>query len=170
MHASPVAEPALARLALPPLDGVPAQDVRTDVLGEFVRRQTRPWGSVPAHLSTPVVGALWTVLVLNLVLGAWLLAVRAGVTPCAGVVCTVVTLGGDPVLPLVLSEACAAALAVSVPMTRGFSRASGPQLALIVVGVLAGVVALSGALAVLVVAALSGVLVLGGLARIVERL
>ncbi|MGH3613973.1 MAG: hypothetical protein ACRDRK_15560 [Pseudonocardia sp.] len=91
-------------------------------------------------------------------------------TPCSGIFCTAVTLGGHPVLTLVLTEVSAGALALSVPMTRGLSQAGGPQLAVIVIGALAGIVALSGAVLVLLVALFAVVLILGVLANVVERM
>lgn len=164
-----VREPDFAGLALPPIDALP-NDVEQDVLTNFVWTRTRPWGGVAAPLSGAVIGALWTILVLNLAFGGWLLAVRAGVTPCSGIFCTAVTLGGHPVLTLVLTEVSAGALALSVPMTRGLSQAGGPQLAVIVIGALAGIVALSGAVLVLLVALFAVVLILGVLANVVERM
>lgn len=142
--------PSLAR---PPLDRVPSTNARPNVLTDFVDRRVQPWGGVPISLAPGVVGALWTLLVSTLVLAGWLLAVRAGATPCSGVLCTALTLDDHPRLALDLAEASAGALGGSVPLTRGLSLAGGPQLGLIVAGVVCGVVALAGALAVLAAAA-----------------
>lgn len=163
-------EPAQASLALPPLELPPAGPGQRDALTDFVRTRTRRWGGVPVELTPAVVGALWTILVLNLAFGGWLLAVRAGSAPCSGVLCWAATLGDHPVLTLVLSLVSAGALAVSVPTTRGLTRAAGPQLALIVVGALSGVIALAGLVASLAVAALCLVLAFGIFALVVERL
>jgi hypothetical protein len=138
-----------ASLALPPIDRLPGDGPEPNLLAAYVRR-ARGWGGVPVDLSPAVVAALWVLFGLNLALGGWLLAVRAGVASAGGFIDGVVTLGNHPLLALVLAEICAAALVVSVPMTQGLARANGPQLGLIAVGVLAGTVALSGAIAVLV--------------------
>jgi hypothetical protein len=168
--AAKVHELSIRSLALPPIDRLPPGHAQRNVLREFLRTGTRPWGGVPAPLSAAVTGALWTILALNLAFGSWVLAVRAGAAPCSGIVCTAATLGDHPVLALVLTEVCAGALAASAPMTRGLSRANGPQLALIVVGALTGVLALAGVIAVLAVAALSLVVAFGVFVFVVDRL
>jgi hypothetical protein len=115
-------------------------------------------------------GALWAILALNIAFGSWLLAVRAGAAPCSGIVCTAATLGDHPGLALVLTGVCASALAAVAPITRGLSRANGPQLALIVVGALTGVLALAGLIAVLAVAALGLVVAFGVFVFVIDRL
>jgi hypothetical protein len=136
-------------LALPPIDHLPADGPGPNLLADFARRRARGWGGVPADLSAGVVGALWVLFCLDLVLGGWLLAVRAGAASSSGVVGRFVTLGDHPLLTLVLVAICVGALVVAAPMTRGLARANGPQLGLIVLGALSGAVAISGALAVL---------------------
>jgi hypothetical protein len=168
--AAKVHELSMRSLALPPIDRLPAGHVQRNALREFVRTGTRPWGGVPAPLSAAVTGALWTILALNLAFGSWLLAVRAGAAPCSGIVCTAATLVDHPGLALVLTGVCAGALAAVAPMTRGLSRANGPQLALIVVGALTGVLALAGLIAVLAVAALGLVVAFGVFVFVVDRL
>jgi hypothetical protein len=125
---------------------------------------------VRVPLSTPVIGALRTEFALVIVLGGYLLAVRAGVAPSSGLVGTVITLGDRPLLTLVLAEVSAAAFVVSSPMTRGLSRAGGPQLALIVIGVATGVFALAGCVAVLLGAAVCLFVVFGIFVFVVDRL
>jgi hypothetical protein len=73
-------------------------------------------------------------------------------------------------LALVLTGVCASALAAVAPITRGLSRANGPQLALIVVGALTGVLALAGLIAVLAVAALGLVVAFGVFVVVIDRL
>lgn len=160
----------LPSLALPPIDRLSSGPVEQNVLAEFVRKRARPWGGVQVPLSAAVIGALWTVFALNLALGGWLLAVRAGAAPCSGLLCTAATLGDHPLLTLILAEVCAGALVVSVPMTRGLSRASGHQLGLIVVGAVSGVIALAGAVAVLVGAAMCLLVAFGVFVFVVDRL
>lgn len=145
-------------------------DVAPDVLVRFLAEGVRPWGTVPARLSSAVTATLWTLLVLNLALAAVLVALRAGEAPCAGLVCTVATLGDHPLLVFVLAISCAAALTVAAPATRGLSRANGPQLAVVVPAGLCGVFALAGVAAVLVGAALCLAVGLGLLFVIVDRL
>jgi hypothetical protein len=162
--------PVLASLALPPIDRLPSMGMEPNVLEPFVRRRARSWGGVPTPLSAAVTAALWILLALDVAFGGWLLAVRAGTAPCSGFVCSVATIGDHPLLAVVLTGVCATALIVSVLRTRGLSRASGPQLGLIVVGAVTGVVALSGVAAVLIGAALCLVVAFGVFAAVVNRL
>jgi hypothetical protein len=168
--AAKVHELSMRSLALPPIDRLPAGHVQRNALREFVRTGTRPWGGVPAPLSGAVTSALWTILALNIAFGSWLLAVRAGAAPCSGIACTAATLGDHPGLALVLTGVCAGALVAAAPMTRGLSRANGPQLALIVLGALTGVLALAGLVAVLAVAALCLVVAFGVFVFVIDRL
>lgn len=102
---------------------------------------------------------------LTLVFLGFLLAVRSGVTPCSGFPCTVATLGGQPLVALVLALICVVALVVAMPMTRGLSRADGPRLALIVIAAVSGAIALAGVLLLLFGLALA----LAAFAAVVDR-
>lgn len=136
----------------------------------FVRNRGRAWANVPVPLSAAVTTGLWMLFLLDLVFGAWLLAVRVGAASCSGPLCTVATLGDHPLLTLVLAEVCAAALVVSLPITKGLSRAGGPQLAVIALGALSGTAALAGVSALLLAAGLCLVVALAVLLLIVDRL
>ena len=126
------------------------------------------------HIATPlppdVVSGLWALCLFNLAFGDWLLAVRFGAAPCGGVLCTLVTLGDHPTMVLALSECCAAALVVAIPVTTGPSSANGLRLAIIVVATVCGAIALAGVTAVLVGGALvltvAGALILGVIDRL----
>lgn len=155
---------------LPRIDRFPSDGPNANVLTAFVEERTRPWGGVPVSLSAAVTCVLWALLALNIVLGGWLLAVRFGAALCSGLACTFLTLDDHLPLTLVLSGVCTAGLVGSLWMTRGFSRAAGPQLAVLVVAALSGVVALSGAVALLVGAALCLVLAFGVLLFVIDRL
>ena len=145
------------RGAGPPIDRLHPED--PNVLADFVRAQARPWGSAATDLSPRATAFLWTLSVLNLLYVGWLFAVGGGITPCAGLPCSVATLGGHPQLTLILAGACALTLAVAMPVTRGLTCANGPQLALVVGGAVCGFVAVSGAaLLLFTVAAVLGLL------------
>lgn len=158
-------KPALRSFVLPPIDRLSRTEVRSDPLVELVRR-SRAWGHVPVPLSRTVVTGLWTMLLLNVGFGIWMLNAPG---PCAGIVCTTVTLGGHRSLVLVLGAICVSALVVVAPFTRGLSRASGPQLALLAVATPAGAVAISGAVVVAVVAVVAAVAALGLFVTFVDR-
>ncbi len=157
-------------LALPPLDRLRPDEPSPDVLAAFVEKRARAWGGVPVPLSVGVTAALWVLFVLNLALTGWLLVVGVGAAACSGFVCTVATLGGHALLTIILTGACAGALAVTAALTRGLTEASGPQLAVVVAAGLCGVVALAGVVALLVGAALGLALAVGVLFMIAERL
>lgn len=163
------AGPALPSLALPPLTAVPSPHPDPDILTTFVHRRTRGWGSVPVPLSPTVTAALWVLLVLNLAFSGWLVAVRGGAAVCAGILCTVATLGGHTVLTLVLTALCVGALLALVPSTRWLTCAGGPQIAVIVLASLSGVAALAGVAALLLFAALCLVVAFGVLVAVVAR-
>ena len=98
------------RMLRPALDRVPSQPIAVhddtgrdqNVLATFDSR-VRPWGRVPVPLTPASTSALWIIFALNLAYGGWLLAVRSGLAPCSGLLCTIATLGDHPVPALVLS-------------------------------------------------------------------
>jgi len=156
-------------LKQPPIDRLRPDDPPLDVLAVFVEKRARSWGGVAVPLSGGVTGALCVLLVLSLGFGGWLLAVRAGAVACSGFLCSVATLGGHLVPTLVLAGVCAGSLAGAMPMTRGLTRANGPQLAVIVAAALCGVVALAGAVALLLGALLALGLAFGLFVAFVDR-
>ena len=144
------------------------RDDPPNVLEEFLDERVRGWGSVPARLSPIETGVLWILFALNAAFGAGLLAVPD--IGSAGLVGTIITLGGRPTLALVLASICVGAIVVATPLTRGLTRADGVRLALVAVAGLSGVVALAGVLAVVVAVALGLGLALGLLFVVVDRL
>ena len=144
------------------------RDDPPNVLEEFLEERVRGWGSVPARLSPIGTGALWVLFALNAAFGAWLLAVPD--VESAGLVGTVITLGGRPTLVLVLAGTCAGVIVVATPLTRGLTRAGGVQLALVAVAGLSGVLALAGVLAVVFAIALGLSLAFGLIFVVVDRL
>ncbi len=154
------------RIALPPLD----HDDPPDVLEAFLSKRVRGWGTAPARLSPVETCALWILFALNTAFGAWLLAVRAGTAECGGPVCTAITLGDHPALPLVLTGVCVGATVVATPLTRGLTRAGGARLGLVAVAGLAGVIAVAGVVAVVVAVALGLALTFVLLFVVIDRL
>jgi hypothetical protein len=154
------------RLSLPPLD----RRDSPNVLEAFLNDRVRGWGTVPARLSLGETCALWILFALNAALGAWLLAVRSGTAVCGGPVCTVITLGDHPTLPLVLAGVCVGGTVVATPLTRGLTRAGGARLGLVAVAGLAGVSAVAGVVAVIVAIALGLGLAFGLVFVVIDRL
>jgi hypothetical protein len=142
-----------ATILRPPIDRIPPPGGGPSALVDFVRDRIRPWSGEPLDLPRPLTRGLWILLGAVLVFGGWLLGVRADLVACGGPACAVATLGHSEVLLLVLAEFSAAALVVAMPMTHGLARAGAPQLAVIAVGALCGLVAMSGVLAMLVAGA-----------------
>jgi hypothetical protein len=155
--------------SLPPIDRLPSDGAPRNVLRTFLEKRVRPWGAEAIDLPVAVTAALWVLLALDLALEGWLLAVLGGVLPCTGLVCTVATLSDHRLLTLALAGSCAGALVVVMPLTRGFSRAGGPQLAVVVFAGVCGVIALAGIVAVLVGATLCLAVALGVLFVVLDR-
>jgi hypothetical protein len=170
-------------MSLPPIDRVPRHPVPQSRLGPrqrgthtepnalrgFVDTGARPWAGEPVPLSPATTGVLWILLGINLPVAGWLIAVRTGAAPCSGTPCAIATLGGHAGWLLILSVFCVVALAGSALVTRGLSRANAPQLALITVGAVGGVVAALGVFALLITVAVSMVIVGIVLLLIVDR-
>jgi hypothetical protein len=153
------------------LDRIPdAPGSTTDVLASLLATGVQPWGGVPVVLARRVPTALWGILTVNVLLSGWLLAARWAVVPLSGWIGHIVTLGGNATLALVLSLACAGLLGVAVPITHGLARANGPQLALIVAGVVLGVVAVAGLVLLAAVGLFVLFLALGAFLFVAERL
>jgi hypothetical protein len=160
-------EPALpSSLALPPIDRLPgwssaSGDSRVlpadrrppDLLRQFVDEGTRRWGGEPVALPGELTFLLWSLLMVNIGLGVWLLAVETGTAPCSGWPCEIASLGGHQRLLMVLSGSCVATLLVSAVLTRGLSRAGAVPVAVMIVGALAGAIALLGVVALLALVA-----------------
>lgn len=149
-----------------PIDRIPPPVGGPGLLADFVRDRIRPWSGEPLDLPPALTRALWVLLGAVLVFGAWLLGLRYDLVPCTGPACAVVTLGRSDLLLLALTELSAAALVVAMPMTHGLARAGAPQLAVIVVGALCGLVAMAGVFTLLVVGGV-GLLVSGAIALFV---
>jgi hypothetical protein len=93
---------------------------------------------------------LTLLLLVDLLVGAWLVAVTHGGAGCSGLLCDVATFGGHPRLTLVAAAAAASALAVSACVTRCFSRATHAQLRLGAAGAVLTAASAGGAVVVLV--------------------
>lgn len=149
-----------ASMALPPIDHLPGDphllqlnSPRPDALHRFVEDRTRRWGTEPVPVPGVVACVVWTVMVADVLVGGWLVAVWSGAAPCSGVLCSVATLGDHPHQQLALCATAVTALAVSAAATRGLSQAGAASLAYLAVGGVVGVVPLLGIVAVLVLSA-----------------
>jgi hypothetical protein len=171
--------PAPPSLLLAPIDHLPDLDAACPSTGGRTRSNrdalagfaasARSWDQLPVPLSAPVTCALWIVLIASGGVGAWLIAVLSGAAPCGVFVCAVATLGGHPGLVLVLAGSCVVTLLGAAAVTSGLTRAGAPQLAMIAVAAVAGIVSLLGVAAVLLLVALAMALALSVLAHFVDR-
>ena len=93
----------------------------------------------------------WLTALLSGGVGAWLVAVLTGNAPCSGLVCSIATVGNHPRLLLGLAAFCAVTLLGLAFVTRGLTRAGGPELALMIVAAVAGTGSLLGVVALVVV-------------------
>ncbi|MGI8815799.1 MAG: hypothetical protein ACR2G2_11155 [Pseudonocardia sp.] len=147
-------------LTLPPIDRLPDRPAsarhyrrqpvdqnQPDVLRQFVDHGTSSWSAERVPLSVAVTGTLWTLLIVNIALGAWLFAVLSGAASCSGWPCSIATLGGHAGLLLGLSGSCLAALAGSALVTRGLTGAGAVPLAMVIFGAVCGSIALVGVVA-----------------------
>jgi hypothetical protein len=147
--------------ALPPIDRLPGDphllvtdSARPDALRQFVEDRTRRWGTEPVPVPGVIACILWTVIMADVVVGGWLVAVWSGAAPCSGALCSVATLGDHPNLLLALCATAVVTLAVSAVATRGLSQAGAAPLACLLVGGVVGVVPLLGIVAIFVASAL----------------
>jgi hypothetical protein len=126
-----------------------------DPLEEFLRTSRR-WRATPVPLPPRFTIALWYLGSVNIVVGAWLTAVRLQGPTCDGRLCSIATLG-HPGLVLALAGTCAGGLVLLATLTRGLTRAGTAALVAMLLAALTGVVAVCGLvleLAVLAVLAL----------------
>jgi hypothetical protein len=140
-----------------------------DALTAYVE-SARPWAREQVPLPVDVTAVLWTIVVANVLLEGWAVAVLTGVRRCDGFLCSLTTLGGRPWLLLVLSGCCLLSLVSAAAVTGGLTRAGGGQLAVLVVAALTGVGAVLGVvlafLTVVVTIALVGGLVVALFQRV----
>ncbi len=149
--------PPITHLTVP---GVPAP--QPDALPEFVSR-SRSWERHAVELPVPVTCTFWLAALLSGVVGGWLIAVLTGNAPCSGPVCTIATVGNHSRLLLGLAAFCVVTLLGLAFVTRGLTRAGGPELALMIAAGVSGAGSLLGVVALVVLTlavALAGAVVL----------
>ena len=160
--------PSLQR---PPISGLPAPPpirVRErNVLLDHVEK-TRSWGREHQELPPSVAWALWIVLVGAGGVGGWLTAVWTGHAPGGGPVYALATLG-HPGLLMVCAAICVGTLLILVPFTHGLTRAGWPELSVMTVAGVAGVVALTGVVLVAVLVVVAAFLAVAALIAVFER-
>jgi hypothetical protein len=117
----------------------------------------------------PVTCVLWLVAAASGVVGGWATAVLTERTSCRGVVCRIALLGNRPGLVAGLAAACVVVLLVLAVITRGLTRAGGPELALMVVAAGSGVVSVLGVLAVVALTLLVALLGAVALVLLLDR-
>lgn len=153
-------QPLQPSLLRPPITALPTRTREPgrepDVLTAYLST-TRSWSRHQVALPVAVVVALWVVLGGAAGVGGWLVAVRTGHASGGGIAYRIATLG-HPGLLLVLTGICVVTLLGLVPLTRGLTRAGGPELAAVTVAGLAGAAALLGVVALALLAALAAFL------------
>jgi hypothetical protein len=149
MTSLPLDRPVQASLFRPPITRLPGAEAglsRDPTLGTLAAG-ARSWHREAIPLPVPVTAALWLVAAASGAVGGWATAVLTRRTSC-GVVCRFELLGGRPGLVVGLAGACVVVLLVLAAITRGLTRAGGPELALMIVAAGSGVVAVLGVVAV----------------------
>lgn len=129
-----------------------------DALNDFVAA-ARPWSERPMALSRRTAVGLWIVVGIGVGVGVVMLRLLPFLRTCEHFACSVATLGGRPVLTLVLTAVGVVGLLVAAGHTHGFSRTGARGLILIVPA--AAVTATSVLGPLLVVAAVVLLLIIG---------
>jgi hypothetical protein len=130
-------------------DHQPRTTAATDVLSDFVRR-SEPWSRQRVSLPGRLRRSLWILIPIDLIWGIWLWTITTGATACDGPICTVATLNDHPAVLLALAAMCVAGLAGLAPITRGFSRCGGREVAGVGMAAAAGATALLGVATLLI--------------------
>jgi hypothetical protein len=152
MTSPPLARTVQPSLLLPPIDhlGVPVARIPSSgVLSEFVAT-TRSWDRHAVQLPLLATCAFWLTALLAGGVGGWLVAVLTDNAPCSGLVCTIATVGNHPRLLLGMAAFCVVTLLGLAVVTRGLTRAGGPELALMIVAAVSGAGSLIGVVALVV--------------------
>jgi hypothetical protein len=161
-------QPSLFRPPITRLPGAEATPSRGATLRDLAGR-SRSWHREAVDLPVPVTCALWLIAAVSGAVGGWATAVVTYRVSCSGVVCRVSLLGDRPRLVLVLAAACVVTLLVLAAITRGLTRAGGPELALMVVAAGAGAVSVLGVVAVVVLTVLVALLSAVALVLLLDR-
>ena len=131
---------------------------------------TRPWDREPVSLPVRVTAAAWSIAGANVLVGCWAAAVLTRFWPCAGLVCSLTTLGGRPGLLLALTSLCILTTTGAALLTGGLARADAWQLAVLLLAAVVGIGCLIGPLLVLSLAAGAVAIVCLSVLFVVERL
>ena len=171
MTSLPLGRPVQPSLFRPPITRLPTAEA-TPSRGETLRDlagRSRSWHREAVGLPVPVTCVLWLVVAASGAVGSWVTALLTHRASCSGVVCRIAVLGDRPRLVLVLAAACVVVLLVLAAITRGLTRAGGPELALMVVAAGAGVVSVLGVVAVVVLTVLVALLGAVALVLLLDR-
>jgi hypothetical protein len=142
-------QPSLIRPPITRLPGAEATPLRDDALRDLAGR-SRSWHRETVGLPVPVTCVLWIVAAASGVIGGWATSVLTDEVSCRGVVCRIGLLGDRPRLVVGLAATCVVVLLLLAAVTRGLTRAGGPELALMVIAAGAGIVSLLGVVAIVV--------------------
>jgi hypothetical protein len=138
-----------------PAPAHPSATSRPDPLAALVR-DSRPWLLQPGPLSAPAARMLRGLLGVFGFEAVALLAVLGGSVPDVRVISDVATLGGNPVLQLALAATGVLGLLGAAVATRDFTTANGPELAVVLIALVAGALSLLGVAAIALAALLAG--------------
>ncbi len=134
-------------------------------LGDLLRQHT-PWAMVPASIPPAVTLVVWSLLICDAAVTAWLAGVQDGSLGCTSRLCEVATLSGHPLLTLSLAAGSLVSLVILACLTRAFTVGTAPVLGALAVS---SVVA-AAAVVVAVVLVLLAVLVTAGVILLVVLL
>ena len=132
-------------------------------LGDLLRQHTS-WTMIPASIPPVVTLVVWSLLICDAAVTAWLAGVQGGSLKCTGRLCEVATLSGHPLLTLSLAAGSLVSLIILACLTRAFTVGTAPVLGGLVVGSVVAAATVMGAvllvLLVLLAALVTAVVVL----------
>jgi hypothetical protein len=131
---------------------------------------TRSCGSVQEPLPRPLTYALWAITAGNLLVGGWAAAVLTGALSCSGFLCTLATLGDRPLLLLILTCNCVAAMLGAATVTGGLTKAGGAQWGVLVTTAVVGACTVLGVVLALLLVAAAITLIGGVFIAVIERM
>jgi len=138
-------------------------------LGDLLRQHTS-WAMVPASIPPVVTLVVWSLLICDAAVTAWLAGVQGGSLGCTGRLCEVATLSGHPLLTLSLAAGSLGSLIVVACRTRAFTIGTAPVLGALAVSSVVAAGAVVGAVVLVLLAALLAALVAAGVVLLIVLL
>jgi hypothetical protein len=158
MHADDSSGGGLRHVERLPVPSLAPGAAAGDALADFVGRAS-DWRRQAVPLSWRLTGGLWCLVLLVAAVCAGLVAVLRNPGVCGGLWCRTATLGGHPLVTLLVAASSLTAFAVLAALTRGLTRVTSRRLVAIAVASAGAVTAVIGAVVVLVVVVVGALLV-----------